>query len=60
MTLLVENLHLAVNKKQAKQTFVAYTQKFATAVRESIKLVTKCTNSQEEKDGILYQSQEYY
>ena len=41
MTLFVENLHSAVNRKQGTQTLVSYVQDFATAIKESIKAVTK-------------------
>ena len=41
MTLFVENLHSAVNRKQGTQTLVSYVQDFATTIKESIKAVTK-------------------
>ena len=41
MTLSVENLHLAVNRKQGTQTLVSYAQDFATTIKKSIKAVTK-------------------
>ena len=41
MTLSVEILHLAVNKKQATQTLITYAQAFATSIKQSIKSVTK-------------------
>ena len=41
MTLSVENLHSAVNRKQGTQTIVSYAQDFATTIKESIKSITK-------------------
>ncbi|XP_066920118.1 uncharacterized protein [Clytia hemisphaerica] len=41
MTLAVENLHSAVNKKQGTQTLVSYAQSFASSVKESIKSATE-------------------
>ena len=41
MTLLIEDLYSAVNKKEATQTLVTYAQTFTTAIKESIKSVTK-------------------
>ena len=37
MTISVENLHSAFNKKQTTQTLVTYVQAFAIAIKESIK-----------------------
>ena len=41
MTLSVENLHAAVNRKQGTQFLVSYAEDFATTIKESIKSVTK-------------------
>ena len=41
MTLSVENLHSALNRKQGTQTLVSYAQDFATTIKEFIKAVTK-------------------
>ena len=41
MTLSVENLHSAVNRKQNIQTLVSYAQDLAITIKESIKAVTK-------------------
>ena len=41
MTLSIENLHLAGNRKQGTQTLVSYAQDFATTIKESKKAVTK-------------------
>ena len=41
MTVYIENLHLAVNRKQGTQTLVSYAQDSATTIKESIKAVTK-------------------
>ena len=41
MTLSVENLHSAVNRRQGIQTLVSYEQDFAKTIKESIKAVAK-------------------
>ena len=41
MTLSVENLHSAVNRKKGTQTLISYAQDFATTIAESIKAVIK-------------------
>ena len=40
MTLPVENLHSAVNRRQGTQTLVSYMEDFETTIKESIKPVT--------------------
>lgn len=41
MTLTVENLHSAVNKKQGTQTLIQYAQSFSESIKESIKSISQ-------------------
>ena len=57
MTVYIENLHLAVNRKQGTQTLVSYAQDSATTIKESIKAVT--ITSLAKSDGIHYLIQQF-
>ena len=61
MTLSVENLHSAVNRKQGTQPLVSYAQGPAITIKESAKVVISevSITSLAESNGIHYQIQQF-